>query len=55
MLNIGEEGGVENQIRKDHGLAQGLYLFKGVLTNKYISDSFGLPFQDLDLLLASYH
>jgi alanine dehydrogenase len=55
LLNIGEEGGVEKLVRRDHGLAQGMYLFKGVLTNKYISDSFGLPFQDLDLLLASYH
>ena len=54
LLSIGEEGGIENHIRKDHGLARGLYIFKGVLTNKYISDSFGLPFQDLDLLLATY-
>jgi alanine dehydrogenase len=55
LINIGEEGGVEKLIRKDHGLARGLYLFKGILTSKYISDSFGLPFQDLDLLLATYH
>jgi alanine dehydrogenase len=54
MLSIGEEGGIESLIRKDHGLARGLYLFKGILTNKFISDSFGLPFQDLDLLLATY-
>jgi alanine dehydrogenase len=55
MLSIGEEGGIENLIRRDHGLARGLYVFKGILTSKYISDSFGLPFQDLDLLLATYH
>ena len=55
LLTIGEEGGIENLIRKDRGLAMGLYLFKGILTSKYISDNFGLPFQDLDLLLATYH
>jgi alanine dehydrogenase len=55
LLNIGEEGGLEKLVRTEHGLAQGLYLFKGILTNKYISDLFGLPFQDLDLLMASYH
>jgi alanine dehydrogenase len=54
LLNIGAEGGLENLIRNDHGLARGLYLFKGILTNKYISDAFGLPYQDLDLLLATY-
>jgi alanine dehydrogenase len=54
LLNIGEEGGIDNLVRKDHGLARGLYLFKGILTNKYISDAFGLPFQELDLLLATY-
>lgn len=55
LLTVGDEGGIENLIRKDRGLALGLYLFKGILTNKYISDNFGLPFQDLDLLLATYH
>jgi len=54
LLSIGEEGGLENLIRKDHGLARGLYLYKGILTNKYISDAFDLPYQELDLLLATY-
>lgn len=54
LLSIGSEGGLESLVRKDHGLARGLYLFKGILTNKYISDAFGLPYQDLDLLLATY-
>jgi alanine dehydrogenase len=54
LLSIGDEGGLDQLIRKDHGLARGLYLYKGILTNKYISDAFGLPYQDLDLLLATY-
>jgi alanine dehydrogenase len=55
ILKAGEEGGVENLIRSDRNLCNGVYLYKGVLTNKYISDLFDLPFQDLDLLLAAFH
>jgi alanine dehydrogenase len=55
LLSIGEEGGVDNFIRRDNGLCKGVYLFKGILTNKNISDLFDLPFQDIDLLLAAFH
>jgi len=55
LLSIGDEGGVDNFIRRDQGLCKGVYLFKGILTNKNISDLFDLPFQDIDLLLAAYH
>ncbi|MBW6459864.1 MAG: alanine dehydrogenase [Bacteroidales bacterium] len=55
LLSIGGEGGVDNFIRRDNGLCKGVYLFKGILTNKNISDLFDLPFQDIDLLLAAFH
>lgn len=55
LLSVGEEGGMASLIRRNRGLARGLYLYKGILTSKYISDSFGLPYQELDLLLATYH
>ncbi len=55
LLRIGEEGGVDNLIRQEHGLSKGVYLYKGILTNKYISDLFNLPFQDIDLLMAAFH
>jgi alanine dehydrogenase len=54
MLRIGEEGGVDNLIRRDRGICKGVYLFKGILTRQSIGDAFSLPFQDIDLLLAAF-
>jgi len=54
MLSIGEEGGIDNLIRKDRGICKGVYVFKGILTSKPISDLFNLPFQDIDLLMAAF-
>ncbi|MFO8054222.1 MAG: alanine dehydrogenase [Bacteroidales bacterium] len=55
MLNIGEEGGVQKLIAKDKGLRNGTYIYNGVITNKYISDYFNLPYKDIDLLMAAFH
>ena len=54
MLSIGEEGGIDNLIKRDRGICKGVYVFKGILTSKPISDMFNLPFQDIDLLLAAF-
>jgi alanine dehydrogenase len=55
VLSIGEAGGIDHLIRIDRGLCHGVYLYKGILTNKYMSDLHDLPFQDIDLLLAAFH
>ena len=55
LLKLGESSNVENLIREDRGLCHGIYLFKGIVTKKSLSDTFGLPFQDIDLLLAAFH
>ena len=52
-LNIGNEGGLENTLRQNQGLRLSTYLFNGILTNRVISEKHQLPFQDLDLLLAT--
>jgi alanine dehydrogenase len=54
MLKVGEEGGMEVLLRTDYGVRQGTYLFNGILTNRYLSDHFHLPFQDLNLLMAAF-
>lgn len=54
MLRIGEEGGVDHLIRRDRGICKGVYVYKGILTSKPISDLFTIPFQDIDLLLAAF-
>jgi alanine dehydrogenase len=55
ILNyIGEESGVENMLRMDAGVRNGLYTYNGVLTNKYIGQMFQLPYTEIDLLMAAF-
>jgi alanine dehydrogenase len=51
LLKIAEDGGIENAIRFDRGLKNGLYFYHGILTNKSVADWFGLKFSDLNLLI----
>jgi len=51
LLNIGEEGGLENAARIDKSLQKGMYFYHGVLSNKTIADWFNLPFTDINLLI----
>ena len=53
LLIIGEEGGVENTIRKHECLRKGVYTFNGSLTNEILSKNFKLPFKDLDLIMSA--
>ena len=53
ILEISEEGGLEEMVWHNFNLREGLYLFKGALTDIYISQKFDLKFTDLNLLIAS--
>lgn len=53
-VQIGDEGGIENMIRNHVGIQNGVYLYNGTLTNKYLGESLNLPFKDLKLLLAAF-
>ena len=55
ILDVGTEGGIENFIKSDLGVRQGVYLYNGISTNANISKYFNLPFQDIDLLMAAFH
>lgn len=55
ILDIGSEGGIENLLKRDYGVRQGVYIYNGIMTSLYISKRFNLPFQDIDLLMAAYH
>ena len=50
----GDGGGIDHCIRKILSVRSGIYLYKGMLTNPFLAEEFGLPFKDLDLLLAAY-
>lgn len=55
LSRIGEEGGIDKVLRSDFGVRQGVYLINGVSTNKFVSETFHLPFQDINLLMAAFH
>ncbi|MBW6497745.1 MAG: alanine dehydrogenase [Bacteroidales bacterium] len=54
LLSIGEKGGLENMLKLDPGVRQGVYMFNGTLTNQYIGEYFNIPYQDIDLLMAAF-
>lgn len=51
LMRIAEEGGLENAIRSELGLKNGVYVYHGILTNKAIADWFDLPENDINLLV----
>jgi alanine dehydrogenase len=53
IISIGEEGGIDEMLWMDKHVRHGVYLFKGTITNKYVSEITRLPFRDLNLLMAS--
>ncbi|MCE3280002.1 MAG: alanine dehydrogenase [Bacteroidetes bacterium] len=52
LLNIGEEGGVENMLRRDEGVRNGIYVYNGVLTSHVLGEMFKLPYKDINLFMA---
>lgn len=54
MLQVAEMGGMEGLITAKPGIRNGVYLYKGCVTNAPIAKRFNLKFTDLDLLLASH-
>jgi len=51
LLKIADDGGIENALRFDRGLKNGLYFYHGILTNKSVAEWFGLDYNDANLLI----
>lgn len=51
LLKIAEDGGIENALRFDKGLKNGLYFYHGILTNKSVGEWFDLKHSDVNLLI----
>ena len=54
ILNMGQQGNLAAWLKADAGLRNGVYLYNGILTNSYISNLYGIPFQDIHLLMAAF-
>jgi alanine dehydrogenase len=53
ILGIVSDGGLELAIRGANIVKSGVYMYKGVITNKDVAAERDLPFKDLDLFLAT--
>lgn len=54
LLNRGSEhGGLESMLNVSAGLRHGVYMYKGKLTNVYLSERFGMKYTNLELLITS--
>lgn len=51
LLDIGAQGSIDDVIRYKIGFKDGVYIYKGVLTNEILGKVFDINFQPLDLLL----
>jgi alanine dehydrogenase len=53
LLAMGEEGGIEHMLRRNAGVRHGVYIYNGILTNKYLGETFNIPYKDIDLLMSA--
>jgi alanine dehydrogenase len=49
LLEIGEKGGIDDAARFNQGLRHGIYIYKGILTNKTVGEWFDLGYKDINL------
>lgn len=54
LMNVAEYGSVDRTLKNDAGFRKGVYIYNGMLTNKYLGDLFSIPSKDINLLLAAF-
>lgn len=54
LLRLALAGGVSQLIKQDVGVSNGLYLYKGILTNRTVGEKFNIPSKDIGLLMAAF-
>ena len=51
LLEIADRGGIQDYIRQHVGFRNGIYMYKGVLTNEILGKAFGLKSKNIELIL----
>jgi alanine dehydrogenase len=54
LLRLAMAGGINHLIKQDVGVSNGLYLYKGILTNYKVGEKLNLPSKDIGLLMAAF-
>ncbi|NQX93134.1 MAG: alanine dehydrogenase, partial [Flavobacteriales bacterium] len=53
LVSMGDNGGFTETLKRNSGLCEGVYLYRGTLTNEIIGEAFQLPWKPIDLLIAA--
>ena len=51
LIQMGNNGGCTDLIKKDNGFRSGVYIYKGNLTSEILGKVFGLNFKEIEILL----
>ncbi|MGC3979565.1 MAG: hypothetical protein QM751_15875 [Paludibacteraceae bacterium] len=54
VLDIAGKGGVDYLLKNKSGIRNGVYLYKGMVTNQHIAKRFDLKYTDLDLIMNNF-
>ena len=53
LVSMGDNGGFTETLKRNAGLCEGVYLYRGTLTNEIIGEAFKLPWKPIDLLIPA--
>lgn len=53
LMKISKAGGMDEMIFTNKWFMEGVYTYKGSLTNRYLADKLDMPYKDLGLLMAA--
>lgn len=54
IQEMADRGGLDNMLKSSSGLSQGVYVYKGMLTNETLGQKFNLISKDINLLLTAF-
>lgn len=54
LHKIADAGGIIQELKKNRGLRNGIYIFNGILTHHGIGQHLGIPAKEIDLLMAAF-
>lgn len=53
LVKAGNQGSIETLLYDGQGVRNGVYVYKGALTNEYLSKRFNMKYQNINLLITS--
>ncbi|RYD95197.1 MAG: alanine dehydrogenase [Sphingobacteriales bacterium] len=54
VMDIAEKGGVDYVLKTKQGIRNGVYLYKGLVTNQHIAKRFDMKYTDLNLIMTNF-